>query len=275
MKIREVRVLNAFAKSRVPDCDYIMNPYIGCSHKCAYCYARSMNLFSGSKESRRNFLDVKTNITWALENQLKRVARTPFYSKGRVLLSSGTDPYQPIENKYKLTRRCLELLSYYDWKTSVLTKSDLVLRDMKILKKFKNVEVGLSIGTLNSDKAMLFEPGTTPVLQRLKALEELSKNGIKTYLFIAPVFPYITDLERMFKVFSKSVDKIYVETLNSKTVNWRGVRRVLGNDLPELLPKYERIFFTSEKDKYLSELEKRVHDLGKVCNVKTKVYLHK
>lgn len=274
MKIKEIKILNALSKSKLPDCDYVINPYVGCTHKCAYCYARYMKFFSGHKENWGEFLDIKSNIAWALENQLKRVARTSFYSKGKVFMSSVTDPYQPIEKKYKLTRKCLELLAYYDWPTSVLTKSDLVTRDIKIFKKFKKIEVGLSIGTLNSENSKLFEPGSSLIADRVKALEELSKNGIKTYLFIAPVFPYLTDLEKMFEFFSKRVEKINVETLNTKTVNWNGVREVLGNNFPELLPKYEKIYFSEERENYLRDLEHKVMKLGKTYNVKTKTYTH-
>lgn len=274
MKIKEIKILNALSRSKLPDCDYVINPYVGCAHGCAYCYARFMKFFSGHKENWGEFLDVKANIGWALENQLKRSQRSAFFKKGLVFMSSVTDPYQPIEKKYELTKQCLALLARYDWPVSILTKSKLVTRDINLFKRFSNIEVGLSIGVLNDETAHLFEPASSLVKDRKEALEELARNSIKTYLFIAPVLPYLTDLEKIFRTFSKKVGKIYVETLNTKTVNWRGVRKVLGKSFPELLPKYEEIFFTSKKSVYLDKLQKEVNGLGKKYGVETKVYTH-
>src|SRR3990170_1642194 len=163
MKIKEIKVLNALSRSKLPDCDYVINPYVGCVHGCAYCYARFMKFFSGHKEDWGEFLDIKANIAWALEDQLKRSKRSVFFKKGTVFMSSVTDPYQPIEKKYGLTRQCLKLLAKYDWPVSILTKSKLVTRDIDLFKRFSNIEVGLSIGVLDDETARLFEPAASLV----------------------------------------------------------------------------------------------------------------
>lgn len=274
MIIKEINILTALSKSRLPDCDYVINPYVGCTHRCAYCYARYMRYYTGHREDWGEFVDVKSNIGWALEKQLKSAGRSSIIKKGLVFMSSVTDPYQPIERKYELTKRCLELLLRYDWPVSILTKSDLVLRDIDILKKFNEIEVGFSISSLDDEKVRLFESGSGRVEDRINAIEELNKNNIKTYVFLAPVFPYITDLEKLFKYFSGKVQKIYVETLNTQTVNWTGVKEVLIKSSPSLLPRYEEIFFGSEKHKYLAELGKTVTDLSKYYNIEAKLYTH-
>lgn len=274
MIIKEINILNALIKSKLPDCDYVINPYVGCAHGCAYCYARYMKFFSGHKEDWGDFIDIKTNIAWALENQLKRSQRSSFFKKGIVFMSSVTDPYQPVEKKYELTRQSLKLLAKYDWPVSILTKSKLVIRDIDIFKRFSDIEVGLSIGILNKETARFFEPASSSVDERIEALEELSKNSIKTYLFIAPLLPYLSDLEGLFRLFSKRVEKIYVETLNTKTVNWKGVREVLKTRFPNLLPKYKEIFFSPKKYDYFDKLNIEVSRLGKKYRVITKVYTH-
>lgn len=274
MEIREVQIVQAMVKSKLPDCDYVINPYIGCAHSCAYCYAKFMKRFTGHHQEWGKFIDVKTNIVWALKNQLERSARTSYFEKGIVFLSSVTDPYQPLEKKYRLTRSCLELLAWYDWPVSILSKSSLITRDIDIFKNFSDIEVGLSIGVLNDETARLFEPTSNKVSERVKALHEVKRNGIKNYLFIAPVLPYLTDLESTFKFFHGKVDKICVETLNTDSVNWKGVREVLTAHFPELLPKYEDIFFTKKRDAYLEDLSREVSALGKKYKVKTVFYSH-
>ena len=181
--IQEKRVKSILSKSGIPGVDYCINPYVGCSHGCRYCYATFMKRFTGHTEPWGSFLDVKTNAPEVLHRQMKKAAR------GHVLISSVTDPYQPVEEKYKLTRRCLEVLLPHQFSVDILTKSPLVLRDLDLLKQFKELEVGITITTDDDEIRKIFEPHAPPIEARIQALKTLSKAGLKTYAFIGPLLP--------------------------------------------------------------------------------------
>ena len=167
---------------------YTVNLYRGCTHGCTYCYAPSL-----THDERRwgTYVDVKINAPEVLERELRGLR------KEEVFLSSASDPYQPVEAKYGLTRRCLELLLRNDFPVSVLTRSPLVLRDLWLLKKFRWVRAGMSITTVPNRR---FEPGVPPLERRIDTLRKLAEAGIMTWVSLAPVIPGImmVDLERLF-----------------------------------------------------------------------------
>src|SRR5512135_3161952 len=179
MVVREVRAKSILSLSKVHD--YVVNPYTGCEHACTYCYARFMKRFSGHKEPWGQFVDVKINAADLLRAEINKKGRA------RVWISGVCDPYQPLEAKYKLTRSCLEILAQNDWPVVIQTRSPLVLRDLDILKEARYFEVGLSITTADDDIRKLFEPSAPSIPERLRALDELHRSGIKTYAMIAPM----------------------------------------------------------------------------------------
>jgi len=126
MKVKEIQAKNVLIKSKLPETYYTINPYISCQHACVYCYSRFMKRFTNHREDWGDFVDVKINAPKILEGQLEKA------KKKMVLLSSVCDPYQPLEKKYKITRRILEKLVEYQFSISILTKSDLVLRDLDL-----------------------------------------------------------------------------------------------------------------------------------------------
>lgn len=136
-----IEAKSALGKTAIPGFDYCLNPYIGCMHGCRYCYASFMKRFTNHSEAWGAFLDVRINLPHVLMRELRRKP------KGSVVISSVTDPYQPAEAKYKITRQCLELLAMLNWSVSILTKSTLVTRDIDIFQSFKNIEVGMTITT--------------------------------------------------------------------------------------------------------------------------------
>ena len=183
MRIAETHARTILSKTNIPGIDYCLNPYTGCAHACRYCYATFMKKFTGHDEPWGNFVDVKVNAVDLLKKAL-RSSHT-----GEVVLSSVTDPYQRVEQTYELTRGCLELLSRSRLKVSILTKSDLVTRDVDILKDMERVEVGFTIATDDEAVKRLFEPGSPQVRSRIAALKTLSGAGITTYVFIGPMLP--------------------------------------------------------------------------------------
>lgn len=158
-------------------------------------------------------MDVKINAPEILKKQMKRAAR------GTIIISSVTDAYQPIEAKYKLTRQCLEALLPYQFPIDILTKSPLVLRDMDLIKQFKDREVGITIPTDNEAIRNIFEPHAPSIDMRIQALKALHDNGIKTYAFIAPILPM--NPETLLERIRPYADSILIDRMNytSKTLS--------------------------------------------------------
>jgi len=191
MIVKEIRAKTILSRSQVYD--YALNAYVGCQHNCAYCYARFMKRFTGHREQWGEFVDVKIN---AAELLLREVRKK---KKGTVWISGVCDPYQYAEEKYMLTGRCLEILVESGWPVVIQTKSPLVLRDIGILKRSTDVEVGFTITTADEKVRKIFEPGAPPVEKRIEALGVLHAEGIGTYVMVAPMLPGADRLADMLK----------------------------------------------------------------------------
>jgi DNA repair photolyase len=181
MVVKEIRAKTILSKSQVYD--YALNPYVGCRHNCTYCYAKFMRRFTGHREQWGEFVDVKINAPELLLREVKKKA------KGTVWISGVCDPYQYLEEKYMLARRCLEILVDAGWRLAVQTKSPLVLRDIEILKKSACSEVGFTITTADDSVRKIFEANAPPIEKRIEALGILHAHGIRTYAMVAPLLP--------------------------------------------------------------------------------------
>jgi len=210
LKIGEVYCKSILSRSSLYDIDYSINPYIGCEHGCKYCYSPFYVGYKFRSLPWGEYVYAKINAARILIRELKR------NPSGSVLISSVTDPYQPLEEKFMITRRILEILLKSSLEIYILTKSPLVLRDIDILTGFKSIYVGFSITNLNEDLRVKFEPKAPSIDERLRALRVLCDSGIKTYVFIAPLMPfnepYIYDL--MDKLVEIGVDYAVVDKLN-------------------------------------------------------------
>jgi DNA repair photolyase len=183
MKISEIAARTILTRTGIGGIDYCLNPYTGCGHGCLYCYATFMRKYSGHEEPWGEFVDAKMNAPELLKRELRR------RREGEVILSSVTDPYQPLEARFKLTRACLELLSLSDLAVSILTKSALVTRDLDIFRRIGTLEVGLTVTTDREDVRGIFEPHASSIAARLEALQTLKQAGIRTHAFIGPLLP--------------------------------------------------------------------------------------
>ncbi len=175
---------------------YSMNPYQGCEHGCIYCYARNTHPYCGYSAGLD--FEQKILIKHDAPALLIKFLNNKNYKPQPILISGNTDCYQPAEQKFKLTRRLLEICASYRQPVSLITKNALILRDLDILSDLskKNlVQVLLSITTLDESLRSLLEPRTSTALKRLKTLDELNKNGIPSCLMMAPVIPGLTDHE--------------------------------------------------------------------------------
>jgi DNA repair photolyase len=209
MIIKEIQSKTILSASKVYP--YVINPYTGCQHNCLYCYAHFMKRFTGHKEPWGQFVDVKLNAADLLRAEITR--KKP----GRVWISGVCDPYQPLEAKYKLTRQCLEILAENNWPVVVQTRSPLVLRDRDILKNGEAFEVGLSITTADDNIRKLFEPTAPPIIERVRALDELHQAGIRTYAMIAPILP---NAESLAEILAGKVDYVILDRMNYHYADW-------------------------------------------------------
>ena len=243
--------------------DYTVNPYSGCSFNCLYCYIR------GSKygEHMEEKLSVKTNALELLDKQLALRAKKNQY--GIIVLSSATDPYLQFEKEYELTRGCLEIILNHRFPVHIITKSDLVLRDLDLLGQINEAAIlppdlerslpqktiiSFSFSTIDDHIASIFEPGASPPSLRLSTLKTVLNEGFLSGVSLMPLLPYITDtkehLEAMLQTFAAlKVNYIFPAGLtlfgsgagDSRTLVFRAVAK----HYPDLLPKYERLFTKS------------------------------
>ena len=172
--------------------DYAFNAYLGCAHGCRYCYAADITP-GESPETWGDTVRVRTNIIEVLQREIKSKRR------GLVGISTITDPYQPIEAKYRLSRQAIGLLLANGFRVSIQTKSPLVLRDLDILRDKKGLDAGISLATPDKEISRLIDRKSPLPDARIRTLRELSRNMIKTWMFLGPIIPGINDSDESFE----------------------------------------------------------------------------
>jgi len=266
--MRAVNCKSVLTKSKLPKVDYCCNIYVGCTHSCRYCYANFMRRFTGhANDEWGTFVDYKENSIEVLEREVKKIEKDKW-----VLLGSVTDTYQPIEKKLGLTRKCLEVFLKYQIPVSILTKSDIVMRDIDLLKQIINCEVGLSCSFVDEKIASKLEPYASSPQKRILSLRKLKDAGIKTYLFIGPIIPGLTNLEDVFSATARDVDFVMAESLNLKcgSINnlMESISLIVGKD------KAIEIINQCKDDKYWICVENKVNELCKLYNIENRGFFH-
>lgn len=264
--VQEINVKDIVIKSKLPDTDYVVNPYIGCQHGCVYCYADFMKRITHHQEPWGKFVDVKIN---AID-----VLKTGKYRGKRLLFSSVTDPYQPLEAKYKLTRRLLEALVDDQPKIEILTKSRLVLRDIDILKKFDDATVGVSIATLNEAYSRQVEPLAALPRLRIDTVKKCKEAGLRTYIFLSPIFPYITDVGEIVGQTASYADFFMAENLNLNLGNLYKIQGFLEKNTPELIPRYIEIYGCKGLHPYWRTVEEALRTECGKHKKEIRIYFH-
>ncbi len=241
----------ALSNSRL-ESDYALNPYVGCSHGCKYCYSPQV-----IKEERPwgEFVDVKRNIPKILSEELVKK------EKGVVRIGSVTDPYQKAEREFKITRKCLEQMNKKDFPAIIQTKSGLVTEDVDLFREM-DIDIGLTITSMDENFRKKFEPGAPSISSRLSAIKELKEEGIGVWVFIGPLLPYLNDNEEDLRrlketLNSLGVDEIYIDKLNMREGTWADIKDLLDEDLRE---KYKEIYF-GEKE-YFKKKRKVYESIG-------------
>ena len=269
--VRETLAKSILGKSGITD--YCVNCYTGCLHNCVYCYARYMKRFTGHTEPWGQFLDIKVNAPDLL---FKEVRRKP---PGHVFFSSVCDAYQPAERKYELSRRCLKILIETGYEVGILTKSTLVTRDLDIMRGFPNVEVGMTITTMDESIRSKIEPAASPSAERIRALREIADAGVRIYTFLGPFMPFITDTEEQLDALIREVSKLpiahaYADKLNARPGVWNSVVQYLHRHHPELIEPTRKVLYDEDiREEYVVELRERIrriadaHGVGEKLNI--------
>ena len=262
MEIHEVRCKTCITKSKLSD--YVINPYVGCQHGCKYCYATFIRRFQNIKEEWGNFCYAKINCPDLLKKELER------NKPGHIWMSSVTDCYTPLENKYGLTRKILETIAVSPYKDKfsleILTKSALVKRDFDLLEEL-NVELGMSLNSLDERVSRIIEPLASPPRERVKTLREAKERGIRVYGFISPVLPGITNLEELFRELS-FCDYFWVELLNTKPSVLASLMPVIEKNFPDKMKEFD--FAINYPEEYYKKIRQEVEILKKKYNLKIK-----
>jgi len=219
-KIFKVKAKSIFTRTKIPGAKWAINQYVGCQHSCLYCYAKFMCRWRPKNYGKwGTWVEVKINAPKLVKGK---------YVDGWVYMSSVSDPYQPIEKQLKLTREVLKSLDKRI-KLSILTKSDLILRDIDILKKFKNLEVGLTINSFNGRLKTFFEPFSPTNQARIYTLKILKENGLKTYSFISPIIPDLIDIRNIIKKTRDFTDFYWFEMLNLRLADQEFIKIIKRN----------------------------------------------
>jgi DNA repair photolyase len=271
MKIREITCASAIGQCHFPGGGWAINPYVGCAHSCSYCYARFMRRFTGHHEPWGSFVDARLNIADVLEKHL----HAKKYRTGRIYIGTVTDPYQPAEAKYRLTRAVLETLLHHPSNpVSILTKSGLVLRDLDLLQHFHDIDVNFTLNTFDENWKKQVEPNSPSIQQRLDAIKELAQKRIPVAVMMGPFWPHFTRPERMYPRFKElGVKEIFSESFNTTGGNWTGVEAVLKKHYPHLLDEIREIFFNKEKFyQFYSQAEKALRQLEAQYQLPTTIY---
>lgn len=259
----KIIVKDLVTKSNLPASDYVINPYVGCPHGCRYCYACFMKRFTGHSEEWGSFIDIKQCDEPISQKKLQGKS---------VFLSSVTDCYNPFEEKYKITRNILEQLISIDCELNISTKSNLVLRDIDLLKQCKNLKVSISVNTLD-EKFKNDMDNASSIQERLETLETLYKNGIYTVLFMSPVFPVITDYREIIEKTNKYVYEYWFENLNLRGSYKQDIISYIKRTSPHLLKLYNELYIDGNME-FWNSLSVEIEEYCNVHSIKHVNYFY-
>ena len=235
--IQKIEVKSVLSKSNLPVCVYSVNPYVGCPHACQYCYASFMKRFTNHTEPWGDFLDVKC---WP------KIKNPQKYAGKELFIGSVTDPYNPQEEIYGRTRALLTQLQGSGAKISIATKSDLILRDLDLIKSFPDARVSWSINTLDETFREDMDNAVS-IQQRLAAMEAFHRAGVRTACFISPIFPGITDAKAIIQRARTQCNLIWLENLNLRGGYKTVIMDYIQEKHPDLLSRYQEIYNKNDR----------------------------
>jgi DNA repair photolyase len=245
---REEPCRSALNRVRGMPFKWSLNPYMGCVHRCTFCYVRAFERRADRPSDDRygTTIRVKTNVAEVLRRELAR----PSWSFEGVVVGAATDPYQPAEGRYRLTRACLEAFAEVANPFSLITRGPLIVRDVDVLAaaaRHADVTVTFSVPTLDEDVWRTTEPGTAPPRQRLRALTRLVDAGVKASVGMAPILPGLSDRpEQLAEVVRAAREAgacgIWANLLNLRPGTREHFLEQLARDWPEEVERYDRLY---------------------------------
>ena len=261
----EIQAKSALNRVKGMPFDWSLNPYVGCPHACRYCFSRAYNARYRNRDVGEAFdrsVEVRTNFADQLRADLRCRPR------GSVAIGTATDPYQPIEGKYQLTRRCLEALVDYPMPTSIVTKGPLVVRDIDVLKKLDqktDLTVYFSVPCVDEEIVRKTDPGTAPPRQRLRALRMLREAEIDAAVLCMPVLPGISDSEESLDAAARAASEAGATAFRHRPLKidveiQQYYYDFLATEFPVAVPRYVALYqggVHPSKD-YERELDERV-----------------
>jgi len=228
-----------------------LNPYMGCAHRCTFCYVRAFERRADRPFDDRygSSIRVKVNVAEVLRAELARTS----WQGDAVAIGAATDPYQPAEGRYRLTRACLETLLRASNPFAIITRGPLIVRDVDLLAEASqraDVSVTFSVPTIDDDVWRTTEPGTAPPRQRLRALRTLVDAGVRASVGMAPLLPGLSDRpDSLARVIAAAREAgacgIWANLLHLQPGTREHFLACLERDWPELLPRYERLYARS------------------------------
>lgn len=252
IQVKPVEAKSILTKSNLPVGGYSVNPYIGCSHGCKYCYATFMRRFTNHPEPWGTFLDVKY---WPEIKNPKK------YEGKKIFIGSVTDPYVPEEEEYERTREFLEQMKDSGALISIATKSDLVLRDLDLIRSIPNARVSWSINTLDKDFRRDMD-NAVAIERRLAAMKAFHDAGVRTTCFISPIFPGVTNVFAIMDRVMEQCNLIWLENLNLRGEYRTVILEYIRIQYPELTPLYDAIYRHKDRS-YWEELDRQVATYAK------------
>src|SRR3954449_11489367 len=240
--------------------EWSLNPYMGCAHRCTFCYVRAFERRADRPSDERygRSIRVKINVAEVLARELGR----PTWDGSAVVVGAATDPYQPAEGRFRLTRACLEVLAGASNPFTIITRGPMIVRDVDVLVRAAaraEVSVTFSIPTIDDEIWRKTEPGTAPPHQRLRALQQLVDAGIRVGVGMAPILPGLSDKPELMEDVVRAARAagatgIWANILYLKPGTREHYLAALGREWPELLPQYEELY---AKKAYLDATEVR------------------
>ena len=266
MKIKECSIEPLLSPCSLERFNFQLDTYVGCEHYCHYCY-----VLRQAKTDWRNEVWIHRDLELRLESALEGLQPQPVY------MGYHADPYQPCETELRQTGQALETLDKFGFSAGILTKSDLVLRDIESLRNMAESSVSVSVAFKDSHTLKLFEEKTPATERRIEALAELKNAGVRTGALLCPIIPYITESIDLLEDLAKCADRIWVYPLSvededPKDQGWINTRRIIREHFPEKAAEIEQAIL-NKNHPYWHQLKAEIESFGKGRSLDLRIHI--